>query len=94
MPQRVKKTLPFLVFANQSAYVDRQYISEGGKLNSDLSEVSNTLKPNRHKCEVTRNGTLKGAKLSLCGMKCNELTLNTVKILAIHFSYNNKIEKD
>ena len=50
MSQRVKKTFPFLVSANQSAYVDRQFISEGGKLNSDLSEVSNTLKPNRYKC--------------------------------------------
>ena len=44
MAQRVKKTLPFLISANQSAYVDGCFISEGGRVISDLLEISDTLK--------------------------------------------------
>ena len=36
MAQRLKKTLPFLIAANQSAYVDGRFISEGGRVISDL----------------------------------------------------------
>ena len=32
--------------------------------------------------------------MALCGIKCTDLRLNTVKILGIHFSYNKKIEND
>ena len=39
LPQRRKKTLPFLISANQSAYVDERFISEGGK----KLELSDTL---------------------------------------------------
>ena len=44
MAQRVKKTLPFLISSNQSAYVDGRFISEGGRVISDLLEISDTLK--------------------------------------------------
>ena len=37
---------------------------------------------------------LKGVKWALCGMKCIDLTLSTIKILGVHFSYNKKIEND
>ena len=42
--QRLKRIHPFLISANQSAYVDRRFISEGGRLISDLLEISDTLK--------------------------------------------------
>ena len=44
MAQRLKKTLRFLISANQSAYIDGRFISEGGRLISDLLEISNTMK--------------------------------------------------
>ena len=44
MTQRLKKTLRFLISANQSAYVDGRFISEGGRLISDLLEISDTMK--------------------------------------------------
>ena len=44
LAQRVKKALPFLISANQSAYVDGQFISEGGRLISNLLEISDILK--------------------------------------------------
>ena len=50
------------------------------------------MKPNKSKCEVVGIGALKEAKMALCGIKCTDLRLNTVKILGIHFSYNKKIE--
>ena len=52
------------------------------------------MKPNKSKCEVVGIGALKEAKMALCGIKCTDLRLNTVKILGIHFSYNKKIEND
>ena len=44
LAQRLKKTLPFLISTNQSAYVDWRFISEGVRLISDLLEISDTLK--------------------------------------------------
>ena len=46
MAERLKKTLPFLISANQSVYVDERFISEGGRLISNLLEISDTLKLN------------------------------------------------
>ena len=44
MALRLKKTLPSLIYANQSAYVDGRFISEGGRLISDLLEKRDALK--------------------------------------------------
>ena len=42
--QRLKKSLPFLISANQSPYGDEPFISECGRLISDLLQISDTLK--------------------------------------------------
>ena len=60
----------------------------------DIFSSFSDLKPNKSICEVAGIGALKGVKMALCGMKCNDLRLNTVNILGIHFSYNKKIEND
>ena len=44
LAQLLKKTLPFPIPANQSAYVDGRFISESGRLVSNLLEISDTLK--------------------------------------------------
>ena len=44
LAQRLKKAFPFLFSAKQSAYVDGRFISEGGRLISDLLEISDALK--------------------------------------------------
>ena len=41
--QRLKKTLPFLTSANQSAYVDRRFISKGGRPISDTLKLDRLL---------------------------------------------------
>ena len=52
------------------------------------------LKPNKSKCEVAGIGALKGVSVALCGMECIDLTTKTIKILGIHFSYNNNVKNN
>ena len=46
------------------------------------------LKSNKIKCEIAGIGTLKGINVAPCGIKCLNLMKKTVKILGVHFSYN------
>ena len=50
------------------------------------------LKPNKIKCEISRIWDRKGVSMELCKMKCIDLKRNSVKIMAIYFSYNKKFE--
>ena len=52
------------------------------------------LKPNKSKCEVAGIGALKRVSVALCGMECIDLTTKTIKILGIHFSYNNIVKNN
>ena len=52
------------------------------------------LKPNKSKCEIADIGVLKGVSMELCGMECVDLTKTLVKILGIHFSYDNENEEN
>ena len=52
------------------------------------------LKPNYTKCEVAGIGVLKGASWALCGLKSVDLTNNTIKILGLHFSYNEVLRNE
>ena len=52
------------------------------------------LKPNFSKCEIAGIGFLKGVKVAVCGIKCVNLKANIIKILGIHFSYNNKLNME
>ena len=49
------------------------------------------LKPNASKCEICGIGVKRGEKVALCGMKSVDLTSEDVKILGIHYSYNEKL---
>ena len=60
----------------------------------DIFSSFSGLKPNKSKCEVVGIVALKWVKMVLCGIKCIDLRLNTVKILGIHSSYNKKSEND
>ena len=52
------------------------------------------LKPNFSKCGIVGIGSLKGVEVTVCGIKCVNLKVNTIKILGIHFSYNNKLNME
>ena len=60
----------------------------------DLFSNFLSLKPNLTKCELSGIGVLKGVQLAVCGMKCINLTIDTIKILGIHFSYNELIARE
>ena len=66
------------------------------KLMNELNTFSNFsgLKPNKTKCEITGIGVLNGVQIALCAMKCVKLNNETVKILGIHFSYNENLEQN
>ena len=50
------------------------------------------LKLNILKCDVTYIGSLKGVRMAVCDIKCIDLTTETIKILGVHFSYNQKLK--
>jgi hypothetical protein len=52
------------------------------------------LKPNYSKCEIAGIGALKGVEWALCGLKSVDLTQSTIKILGLHFSYNEKLKNE
>ena len=52
------------------------------------------LSLNTTKHEIDGIGTLKGVNVTLSGMKCLNLTKETVKILGVHFSENKKLEDE
>ena len=47
----------------------------------DIFSSISGLKPNKSKREVAGIGALKVVKMTLCGMKCTDFRLSTVKIL-------------
>ena len=63
---------------------------------NELNTFSNFsgLKPNKTKCEIAGIGVLNGVQVAPCGMKCVNLNNETMKILAVHVSYNKSLEQD
>ena len=51
------------------------------------------LVANTDKCEICGIGVKKGVNIALCGLKCVNLTNDSIKILGVHFSYNVEISK-
>ena len=58
----------------------------------DTFSKFSVLKPNKIKCEIAGVGALKGVQAALCGMRCIDLVSNTVKIVGLYYSYNEKLE--
>ena len=56
--------------------------------------VFSGLKINNSKCEICGLGALKGVKVALCGITSKDLTSESIKILGLHFSYNEIIKKE
>ena len=52
------------------------------------------LKSKLSKCEVAGIGSLKGVKVAVCEMNSIDLSKDTIKILGIHFSYNNQVQNE
>ena len=52
------------------------------------------LKPNLTKSETAGIGILKEVQVAVCGMRCIDLSIDTLKILGTHFSYNEKLKEE
>ena len=52
------------------------------------------LKPNLRKSEIAGIGILKGFQVAVCGMRCIDLNVDTLKILGIHFPYKEKLKEE
>ena len=52
------------------------------------------LRPNICKCEIAGIGVLKDANVALCGLKSVNLTKESIKILGVHLSYNEKLQNE
>ena len=50
------------------------------------------LKANIEKCELAGIGFLKGVTEAVCGLKHVDLSIDTIKIYRIHFSYNKNVQ--
>ena len=51
------------------------------------------LAANTDKCEICGIGVKRGVNIALCGMKCVNLTNDSIRILGVHFSYDQEIVK-
>ena len=49
------------------------------------------LNANLSKCEISGIGVKNGVQVALLGMKCINLKKESIKILGVHFSYNNDV---
>ena len=52
------------------------------------------LRPNFSKCQIPGIGSLKDAKVALCGLKILDLTKESIKILGVYISYNTKLQNN
>ena len=59
----------------------------------DKFSLFSGLKINNAKCEIAGIGVKNGVKISLCRIKCIELTDDVIKVLGILSSYNKKLEQ-
>ena len=85
----------YTAYADNTGFFLKDKISVFETLNvfHNFSLVSG-LSPNTTKCERASIGTPKGVNVALCGIKCLNLTKETVKVLGVHFSYNKKLEHE
>ena len=72
---------------------DKSSVFETSNISHKFSLVSG-LSPDTTKCDIASIGTLKGVNVALCGMKCLNLTKETVKIFGVDFCYNKELEHE
>ena len=60
----------------------------------DYFSVFSGFKLNKAKCEICGIGSLKGDNTALCNIKNVNLLNDTIKVLGIHFSYNQRLSND
>ena len=83
----------YTAYANDTTFFLQNEKSATEVLNNfNIMSQFSGLKINKSKCEVAGIRVMKGVKVALCGVECVNLLTNAIKILAIYFSYNKKLE--
>ena len=89
-----------LVYIFNHAFLYTAFADDSTLFLNDLLSVKNlidkfkvysifsVLKANFSKCEFAGLGSLKEVLEAVCGLKCINLTTDTIKFLGVHFSYN------
>ena len=62
--------------------------------NLDQFHTFSGLRPNLTKFEIAGIGVLKDANVALCGLKSVDLTKESIKMLGVHLSYNEKLQNE
>ena len=83
----------YTAYADDSTFFLRDILSVKEFINSfNQFYHFSGLKTDIEECEIASIGSLKGPTEAVCGLKCVDLSNDTIKILGIHFSYNKKVQ--
>ena len=83
----------YTAFADDSTFFLNDLLSVKNLIDTfKVFSLFSGLKANFSKCEIAGLGSLKGVLEAVCGLKSINLTTDTIKILGVHFSYNDTIK--
>ena len=83
----------YTAYADDSTFFLRDILSVKELINSfNQFYYFSGLKANIEKCEIAGIGSLKEVEEAVCGLKCVDLSNDTIAILRVHFSYNKKAQ--
>ena len=83
----------YSAYADDTIFFLKNIISVKHMIDTFLSYFSG-LKPNLTKSETAGIRVLKEVQVTVCGMRCIDLNIDTLKILGTHFSYNEKLKEE
>ena len=80
-------------FADDSTLFLNDLISVNNLINPfKIFSLFSGLKAIFSKCEIAGLGSLKGVLEAVCGLKSINLTMDTIRVLGVHFSYNSTLK--
>ena len=83
----------YTAFADDSTFFLNDLLSVKNLIDTfKVFSLFSGLKANFSKCEIAGLGSLKGVLEALCRLKSINLTTDTIKILGVHFSYNDTLK--
>ena len=83
----------YTAFADDSTFFLNDLLSVKNLIDTfKVFSLFSGLKANFSKCEIAGLGSLKGVLEAVCGLKSINLTTDTIKILGVHFSYNDTLK--
>ena len=86
-------TFLYTAFADDSTFFLNDLLSVKNLIDTfTVFSLFSGLKANFSKCEIAGLGSLKGVLEAVCGLKSVSLTIYTIKISGVYFSYNDTLK--